>query len=178
MKNNFDRQILIIKEFEDLCKQDKPISVTVFNLSAGEVDVDETASQIEEAININPIDGYEILEKRYKHQHGAGGASQEIILALMVGLGSNAMTEVIKFVWRWAKAKIYSNKESKPINIENHLQEIQNIISQYFSETKKIKFLEVNNEDDLIKAKIKDNKRNKYYVELHPDGEIIKIKKI
>lgn len=179
MKSYLDSRTLITKEYETLRMPETLTAVTVFCLPAQKkVELDEVGKAINNIVSKQVFDGYEVEDKRVKVECGASGASQEFILGIMVGVSANISYDMLKAIFIWAKSKINLKQKKELTNIEDYIDTVKDIITKHFLPIKKLSVLEIQKTVTVVKAKLEDERGNKYEVELFPDGKIIKIKKI
>lgn len=179
MKSHIDRRTLVVKEYETLTLPETLVALAVFLLPSGEdVELDEVNIEIEKIISQFVFDGYTVDDKRTKFECGASACGQEIIFGIMIGIGGNTAHDILKMLSGWAKNKIYPTPQKAPENLESYMKNIKDIIDEYFLPTGSLSILEIRKTATAIKAKLVDSKTNKYEVELLPNGEVIKIKKL
>lgn len=178
MKSYLNRRLLVTKEYKNLTEPETLTTVTVFQLPTNqEVELDEVIGTIDDILSKHKFDGYEIEDNRTRFECGASGASQEIMFMIMVGISTNISYDILKAIFLWAKKKIYKKEERGKDNFEDYLDSTKDFIVKYFSPTKKLSILDVEKTVTVVKVRLKDDEKNKYYVELFPSGSIIKIKK-
>ena len=180
MKYNLNFRRLIIKEYKSLQEADSLISVTLFELAIDQkINLDDITIEIDKITSEKRIDGFEVEDTRKRFEFGASGFGQEVIFAIMVRTTSGLSAEIIKHLWTWSKQRIKATKTNETRDdIKNNLDKIKDIICTYFSETEKIKILEISKTISGTKAILEDGTGNKYKITLLPNGNIITIKKI
>lgn len=176
MMEDYVYRKLLIKKCNSLFDGSKPQSVIIINLPRkGLVDPEEIRKVFYEILTDNPIDGYEIEDKRTETQLGASGCTQEVGIAIALGVAGNVATTVIKQLWDWGTKQLFN----KPFSgtLEDYKSLAKKLIISTFSIEGDLEITAISREESKFEFSTKDTQKLEYKVSFTFGGEVIKLER-
>ena len=183
MRGSIDSRQFRIYEYEEPANDSTLRSLIVFSLpTEQEIDLDDIPQMINEEISaiyqdqtLESFVGFSIRDVRQRHEIGASGATQEIVLAIVTGAAEGVAAVTVHLLVKKLSSrlwKLYGRNVSSP-SLATDIDRVIEMVRHNFNPQGRLEALEIS----PSKIVLKDSNESRYIAEIieeAPDNITIK----